>query len=75
MTGHINDYGVWVAKWMIECLFRSDYEVIIVVTPTRMKLTLYLLQSSNNVLLKEILSKASSYWDVLEKKRKALVKI
>ncbi|WJX87132.1 hypothetical protein P8452_69355 [Trifolium repens] len=37
-----NDCGVWVAKWMIKCSFRNDYENITVVTTTKMKLALYL---------------------------------
>ncbi|KAI5443174.1 hypothetical protein KIW84_012004 [Lathyrus oleraceus] len=46
-----------------------------VVTPVRMKLAFYLLQSSNNILLNEVVSKESNYWDVRENKRKALVKV
>jgi hypothetical protein len=46
-----------------------------VVTATRMKLALYLCQSSNNTLLNEIVSKSATHWDIEEKKRKALVKV
>ncbi|KAL5100011.1 hypothetical protein RYX36_004338, partial [Vicia faba] len=45
-----------------------------VVTPTRMKLALYLVQSSNNILLNEVVSNFAKYWDIQEKRRKALVK-
>ena len=46
-----------------------------VVIPTMMKLAFYLVQSSNNVLMNEVTPKAANYWDVREKKRKALVKV
>ncbi|KAL5099765.1 hypothetical protein RYX36_004092, partial [Vicia faba] len=39
-----------------------------------LKLAHYLLQSLNNVLLNEVLSKATTYWDDQERKGKALVK-
>ncbi|GAU51757.1 hypothetical protein TSUD_291170 [Trifolium subterraneum] len=75
MTNHSNDCGVWVANWMIETPFMNDYENNTVVTATKMKLALYLCQSTNNVLLNELVSKAANYWDVQQKKRKALVKV
>jgi hypothetical protein len=40
-----------------------------------MKLALFLVQSSNNVLLTEVVVKAAMYWTVNEKKRKELVKV
>jgi len=40
-----------------------------------MKLALHLVNSSNNILVDEVLPKAASYWKVHEKKRKALVKV
>jgi hypothetical protein len=46
-----------------------------IVTATRMKLALYLVQSANNVLLSQVVSKAANYWDVQQKKRKTLVKV
>ncbi|CAJ2637292.1 unnamed protein product [Trifolium pratense] len=70
-----NDCGVWVAKWMIECPFSSNYESITVVTATRLKLALYLCHSSNNKLLQSLLAKSAQYWADMEKKRKALVKV
>ncbi|GAU19009.1 hypothetical protein TSUD_193470 [Trifolium subterraneum] len=71
-----NDCGVWVAKWMIECPLKNDYENVTVVTATRMKLALYICQSKNNVLLDDLVSKAAKNWDVQKKKkRKALVKV
>ncbi|WJX17982.1 hypothetical protein P8452_07830 [Trifolium repens] len=70
-----NDCGLWVSKWMIECPFSSNYENITVVTATRLKLALYLCHSSNNVLLKPLLTKAARYWSDMERKRKALVNV
>ncbi|WJX85206.1 hypothetical protein P8452_67698 [Trifolium repens] len=70
-----NDCGVWVSKWMIECPFSSNYENITVVTATRLKLALYLCHSSNNVMLKQLLTKAAHYWSDMERKRKALVNV
>ncbi|KAL5098651.1 hypothetical protein RYX36_002978 [Vicia faba] len=55
--------------------FRRHAILSVVVTPTRMKLALYLFQSSNNVLLNEIVFKTAKYWDIHEKRRKAMVKI
>jgi hypothetical protein len=40
-----------------------------------MKLALYLVQSSNNVLLTKVAAKAAMYWTVQEKKRKTLIKV
>jgi hypothetical protein len=40
-----------------------------------MKLALQLVQSKNNVLSEEVLSKATDYWTYQESKRKALVKV
>ncbi|WJX28013.1 hypothetical protein P8452_16781 [Trifolium repens] len=71
----LNDCGLWVSKWMIECPFSSNYENITVVTATRLKLALYLCHSSNNVLLKPLLTKAARYWSDMERKRKALVNV
>ncbi|PNX58350.1 hypothetical protein L195_g059148, partial [Trifolium pratense] len=70
-----NDCGVWVAKWMIECPFNSNYGGITVATATRMKLALYLCHSSNNVLLQSLLSKSAQYWDDMHKQRKVLVDV
>ncbi|KAK2417630.1 hypothetical protein P8452_05748 [Trifolium repens] len=70
-----NDCGLWVSKWMIECPFSSNYENVTVVTATRLKLALYLCHSSNNVLLKPLLTKAAQYWSDMERKRKALVNV
>ncbi|KAK2369734.1 ubiquitin-specific protease ESD4 [Trifolium repens] len=53
----------------------SNYENITVVTATRLKLALYLCHSSNNVLLKPLLTKAARYWSDMERKRKALVNV
>ncbi|KAL5076552.1 hypothetical protein RYX36_015536 [Vicia faba] len=53
----------------------TGFVILEVVIPTRMKLALYLVQSSNNVLFNEVVSKATKYWDIQENRRKALVKI
>ncbi|WJX62734.1 hypothetical protein P8452_47698 [Trifolium repens] len=70
-----NDCGVWVAKWMIECPYMNDYENVTVVTATRMKLALFICHSSNNMLRKELVSKAARNWDDQHKRRRALVKV
>ncbi|KEH36757.1 Ulp1 protease family, carboxy-terminal domain protein [Medicago truncatula] len=71
-----NDCGVWVAKWMIECPFNSEYQKTNVVTASRMKLALHLVNSDNNTLFNYVvLPKAADYWKVQEKNRKALVKV
>jgi hypothetical protein len=56
-------------------IFLTLYKYMQVVTATRMKLALYLCQSSNNTLLNELVSKAATHWDIEQKKRKALVKV
>ncbi|WJX13671.1 hypothetical protein P8452_04040 [Trifolium repens] len=66
-TDHSNDYGVWVSKWMIKGALRSNYENIIVVTATKMKLAFYLCQASNNVLYNKVLVKATNYWSFSSK--------
>ncbi|KAK2362550.1 hypothetical protein QL285_087607 [Trifolium repens] len=70
-----NDCEVWVAKWMIECPYMNDYENVTVVTATRMKLALFICHSSNNMLRKELVSKAARNWDDQHKRRRALVKV
>jgi hypothetical protein len=40
-----------------------------------MKFALYLVQSSNNVVLTEVVAKTAMYWTVQKKKKKALVKV
>ncbi|KAL5067078.1 hypothetical protein RYX36_017965, partial [Vicia faba] len=46
----------------------------IIVIKRKLELALYLLQSSNNVLLNTVLAKATTYWDDQERKRKAFMK-
>ncbi|TKY63984.1 Carboxy-terminal domain protein [Spatholobus suberectus] len=67
-----NDCGVWVAKWMIECAWREDYDQIFVEPATRMRIALDLVLHPYNELKDKIIQKAFQYWTDLEKKRKSL---